>query len=120
MEVARRGLDREARPGGDVTALALVGIAIDDEPENPNRFLDCPALRAAELPRTVRASMYTLCPALASPIATSTISSTSSIPNRLGTTLFSSSGLIRHNCRTPVRSSPLMTCAAWALMISMN
>ena len=49
MVVARRCLDRKTRPGGDVTALAFVGIAIDDEAKNPNRVLDCPALRAAEL-----------------------------------------------------------------------
>ena len=49
MVVPRRSLDREARPGGDVAALAFVGVAIDDEAKNPNRFLDRPALLAAEL-----------------------------------------------------------------------
>ena len=57
MVVARRGLDRKTRPGGDVTALAFVGVAIDDEAKNPNRFLDCPTLLPRSSARTVRASM---------------------------------------------------------------
>ena len=40
MKIPGRGLDREARLGGDVAALVLVGIAIDDEAKDPSRVLE--------------------------------------------------------------------------------
>jgi hypothetical protein len=46
--------------------------------------------------------------------------STSPISNRLGTTLLSSSGLMRHSCRKPGWPAPVMASFTCSLMSSIN
>ena len=90
MVVARRGLDRKTRPSGDATALAFVGIAIDHEAKTQTVSSDCPALRAVELrSHRARFDVYVVsCVGIAD--RDLIIPDVMPIPNRLGTTLFSS------------------------------
>src|SRR5262249_7547415 len=57
MEVPGRGLDHKAGPDRDVAALALIGVAVGDEPEYPAVSSTPPRWLPRKSARTVRASM---------------------------------------------------------------
>src|SRR5262249_3812159 len=57
MEVPGRGLDHKAGPDRDVAALALIGVAVGDEPEYPGRIFDTAALAASQV-SPYRARLY--------------------------------------------------------------